>query len=351
MDDSVYIQTIASVGGTIPPGTYNVASKLIVSAPISADSIVPLNNVDSNVVLNVPAGIVIKDNGSLSNLTIDGQNKANFLIDSVFPVVVYNCFLKSANTLVRLKDAAHQSILANNTCQDFLQGILVRAGKEFAPRDVLIADNKFLNPQPKAQMIVAYGDPDTKQSSILNLRILNNICTGLRKPYPEGTADQIVLHRCVNFQVCNNTSLYGGENGIAITQHNYKGIISNNLSQENDAHGIQISSLKHRSSDILVAGNRCINNALRQDAHLADPNFGAKVSNDVMAGLYIQDGHRISLISNFISDDRTPRLTKYGIIIGSSNDVYGSGNEITFADSVGALPVAVFNSKNVNLEF
>ncbi len=374
-DATQYIQSIADVGGTIPDGVFLISECVILRKSLTGSAATEIKA--SKAIRDGMFGVA--GNVSISSLKIDGSlcrtvfsNKGKvtgfqctncqimgglpttrFLIDlngEVSNVEIDSCQLSTAYYAIRLRDKVNRARISNCTIKDWRdQAILVRSGNSVGPQYVTIEDNHISSPavgkgSPR-QMICAYGDPENSTSNIIGLKILNNTCIGSGEFFDadsettRATGDQIVLHRCLDFSVIGNRSSDGGENGIAITQFCYRGVVANNIVQGNDCHGIQISSLGKRSSDIHVIGNQCTDNALRNDG-----------SADVMSGLYVQDGARIVVQDNLVQDTRVPRKHKSGILIGSSNDISGSGNRIEFADLDGAKPMDVFNSRGVDLE-
>ncbi len=246
---------------------------------------------------------------------------------------------------IRLRGPVERAKIEGCTFKNWLHhAVYLVADKSSGPQYPRVIGNRFQSPKSgkggARQMIVAYPDPENLAVNMVGLQVLNNTCTGPSEHYDRnsetsrGTADQISIHYTSDFEISGNVSSGGGENGIVATNFCTRGIVSNNIASGNDGHGIQVSSLNERSSDILIAGNLCTNNGLRAGGR-----------RDSIAGIYVQDAERIAIHANQIVDNRKTRKQWAGILIASSDDIaLGRDNTIQFADTVGYHAAAVFES-------
>lgn len=372
MPDTAYIQARANDGALIADGTYTISSRITITVGLNGTSragtiintsaaiatsafAVQGDCYIKNLTINgSPCGTIVAISAALKSLLVQNVAFTGSLTSTTYhidlngitapgeDIIIENCtFSGSGGYLIRLRDNIRRARISDCTLQQWLHyAILVRAGDNIGPKEVTIDSNTISNPiaglAGARQMIVAIGDPETPQSNILYLKVLNNVCTGTGEFFDatslttRGSGDQIVLHRCTNFEVIGNTSNLGGENGISVTQYNHWGVVNNNTCNNNDADGIQISKLNTRSTHILCANNTMIDNCGRLD--------GAA---DTLSGLFIQDGENIQVYNNIITETRAVRKMKNGIQIGSSRDVLGGRNVITFTDTVGANYVLI----------
>lgn len=377
-DDTAAVQAYIDAGTTIPNGTYGISSRLFVRdgktlrGGTAAGVILQSNNsiatsmiglegncaIRNATILGTHIGSLVAANAAITGLTISGSILTGSAASTTYGIDLNGSTARiedviiDANTFsfmdytIRLRDNIKRVRVTNNTITEWLHyGIQVRCGDAIGPDTILIEGNTLNTPSigvgGARQMIVCYRDPETPLNCCnRNVRILGNTCTGGNVPYnstdpnSRGTADQITLHGCVNFEVIGNLSENYGEIGISVTQWNRNGIVARNTCQNGDTHGMQISKASTRSTDILVTDNIIYNCAKRE------PGGEGSVA-DVMAGIYVQNGEGIRVRSNTITDDRATRLMKYGVLIGTSRDVLGGDNVMAWTDQNGWIPVQI----------
>lgn len=129
-----------------------------------------------------------------------------------------------------------------------------------------------------------------------------------------GTADQISIHRCRDFEVIGNHSIDGGDMGITVAQQCARGVVSGNVVTGADNAGIAIgSSSSTFTRDIAVTGNTFINNGQNRSPGSASDSGRAGIRAYGAAGLAIS--------GNVLGDDQGTKTQRYGVSLANCTNV------------------------------
>lgn len=268
-------------------------------------------------------------------------------------VQVTNCTFANAMHLLRLRGANVNVEIDRCNFTDWLhyavylvpaESMLPILFPEVGPHDITISNNNLSKPKAgiggARQMIVAYPT-NARIVAMGNLRILNNDCIGTEQDYDRtsptstGSADMISLHYVDGVLLQGNRTLYGGENGMVVTNACRNVQIVSNESAYNVGHGIQFGSVVDAPSyNALIANNDCRDNGTR---------LGGQ--GDVMSGIYVHGAHAVTLNGNRVADTRPVRKLKVGLLIASSKNVDLGRNSVFFVDKVGKQDVAIYESQ------
>jgi hypothetical protein len=132
-----------------------------------------------------------------------------------------------------------------------------------------------------------------------------------------GTADQISVHRCQDFEVIGNISRDGGDMGITVSQQCERGIIANNVCLSNDVGGIIIgSSASSYTRYITVTGNVCMNNGQNRNADRGDNRMG----------VWAYAASHCRITGNIIGDNQGTATQLYGVTLHNCTNVAASPN-------------------------
>jgi hypothetical protein len=194
--------------------------------------------------------------------------------------------------------------------------------------DVRVEDNDIRGYVPggtSRQPITFQGVVDT----IFHRRIAvnRNVIVGPGLGYNDavllGTADQISLHRCQEFEVIGNTATDGGDVGLTIALQCSGGTVVGNVFDRNDTGGMCLGSgTTDYIRDITVAGNSCRNNGQSRDT--------VRPAN-ARAGIIVTNGaERLTVVGNNLSDDQalnsgTP-TQQYGLWLQNADAITYGGN-------------------------
>jgi len=150
-------------------------------------------------------------------------------------------------------------------------------------------------------------------------RVIGNTIIGHGTAYADpttpGTADQISLSSCQDFEVSGNTSNDGGDMGITVALGNLRGKVSDNICLRNNMCGIDIgdpTSIGDR--DITITGNVLMNNG--QDRLSSGTPAGH-------AGIAVA-GHLVSHVAisgNVLGDDQATHTQAYGVSLQNADMV------------------------------
>lgn len=147
-------------------------------------------------------------------------------------------------------------------------------------------------------------------------KVLDNIVVGPNKSYTAadpGTADQISLHRCQDFEVRGNTSTYGGDVGITISVQCRRGIVSGNVCCYNDSYGIALGATGANVRSISVSGaNILMNNGQNRNLDRSDR---ARV------GIAMNTCFDVLIEGNVTGDDQAVKTQRYGYSIRDTTNV------------------------------
>lgn len=167
-------------------------------------------------------------------------------------------------------------------------------------------------------------------------KVLNNIVLGPNKSYTAadpGTADQISLHRCQDFEVRGNTSKYGGDVGITISVQCRRGTIADNISCYNDSYGIAIGATGANVKALAALGNILMNNGQNRNGDRTDR---ARV------GIALNTCSDILVQGNTTGDDQDVKKQRYGYSIRDTTNVtFGTNNDKS--NEVGVLYTDIGN--------
>lgn len=129
--------------------------------------------------------------------------------------------------------------------------------------------------------------------------------TSWTAPSNWGTADQISLHRCEDFEVIGNISRDGGDGGLTVSQQCQRGVVANNVCLNNDAVGIFLgSSTTTFLRRIAVIGNTCVNNGQNRQGDRAAAN---------RAGIWPYNTSDCMISGNVLGDDQGVKTQQYGV--------------------------------------
>lgn len=183
-------------------------------------------------------------------------------------ITIAECEFSGFGTPIRLDNGPRQIAIAGCRFTDWVERVIaVRGTSRNTISDVWIADNDIGPNAPGGRMrqpIQFNGDP---RYPFRNVRVVGNTVTGPgvddKDPRRPGTADQIMLHHCTDFEVRDNISEYGGEVGSTIARERIRGVVAGNTARHNDSAGILIGATTSRFvADIDVYDNICIGNGL-----------------------------------------------------------------------------------------
>jgi hypothetical protein len=172
------------------------------------------------------------------------------------------------------------------------------------------------------------------------VRVNRNEVTGPGVSYSDavllGTADQISLHRCRDFQVIGNVSTDGGDGGITLAMQMADGVVADNVTNRNDTCGIYIGSgTTTYIRDISVTGNTALDNGQARTVTRGN-RYGIDVSN----------GQNITVVGNTLSDTQAVPTQQYGLwIVDSDQITYGANG--TNGNAVAGVG---FGTGNTNLD-
>lgn len=342
------ITTVSALGGGVvwfPPGTY-------LCRALTLKSGVKLRGPGATLKIT-GAAIAIWIQGAASSVDIAVEDitlDANSLVTSTMVqpgtsaagFAVRRCKLINASSAgvigVDTRDLGKKIVIEDNEFNNV--DTPVRVNKD--PSNVRIRGNWMRNWGSRAIYVLG-----TATQAVTDLEILNNIITDVvttattRQPIAfsgndanpfrrvkvnyntvigpnlanttnDGTADQISLHRCEDFEVIGNVSAFGGDVGITIAQQCQRGVVADNLCLSNDAVGIAIGStssthVKH----ISVHGNVVMNNG---------QNHNSDKGNTSRLGVGIYNASHVALADNIISDDQGTATQQYAVYaVGSTN--------------------------------
>lgn len=150
-----------------------------------------------------------------------------------------------------------------------------------------------------------------------------------------GTADQISLHRCEDFEVIGNISVDGGEVGITVAQQCRRGVVANNVVTGSDGVGIAFGSGSSTSTDdIAVSGNVVMDNG---------HNDAADTSVAGLVGMYFYNASNITVTGNRVGDDQVSPTQPYAYHLTNSSGIRFVGNQ-TSGNTMGVYDIGVGNS-------
>lgn len=252
---------------------------------------------------------------------------------------------------IRLRGAVRDVIIRDDDFSSWLDyAIQLEPIGLIGPEDITIQGSNFHDPKPgngARQMIatsLTKDDRSAKVISIRNLRILDNDFIGTGQHFDRasetstGTADQVSIQFVDGVTIRGNRSLYGGENGIVVTNWCRNVLIANNEASYNNGHGIQFSSRGERSSDGLIVGNYCRDNGARKGTP-------AEIAKREYSGIYVHDAERVGVHSNRIEETRDEWRQQYGLLITESTDVDLGPNSISRKDRKrGSQDVGIFTT-------
>jgi hypothetical protein len=146
-----------------------------------------------------------------------------------------------------------------------------------------------------------------------------------------GTADQISVHRCQEFEVIGNVVSDGGDVGLTVALQCSGGTVTGNTFTRNDTGGMCLGSgTTTYIRDITVTGNTCRNNGQSRDTvRPANARCGIIVTNGA---------ERLTVVGNTLSDDQTVPTQQYGLWIQNADNItYGNNG----ANGNGLAPVGI----------
>lgn len=150
-----------------------------------------------------------------------------------------------------------------------------------------------------------------------------------------GTADQISLHRCEDFEVIGNISVDGGEVGITVAQQCRRGVVANNVVTGSDGVGIAFGSGSSLSTDdIAVTGNTVMNNG---------HNDAADTSAAGLVGIYFYHASNITVTGNRVGDDQATPTQPYAYHLTNSSGIRFVGNQ-TAGNTLGVYDLNTGNT-------
>lgn len=225
------------------------------------------------------------------------------------------------------------------------RAIIVLADATYAPSDVWLLFNKIHTVDPVStgprQPINLEGHAS---NSIRHVKVIGNDIEGSDAPWISaatangGTADQISLHRVEDFVVANNDSRDGGDVGITVSLFCKRGIIANNICNNNDTCGIALGSPSAGISHVTVSGNVCMNNGQDRNAdHAAAPLL--------LGGIYLKEVLHSSITGNILTDDQTVPTQRYGLTYDGCTNVWIGEDNIYDGNTLGEVGIAGTNTR------
>lgn len=150
-----------------------------------------------------------------------------------------------------------------------------------------------------------------------------------------GTADQISLHRCQDFEVIGNISVDGGEVGITVAQQSRRGVIANNVITGSDGAGLAIgSSSSTAADDITINGNTIMDNG---------HNRAADTAASGLVGIYFYNAHNIAVTGNRVGDDQAVATQPNAFYLNGCSGLRFAGNN-TAGNITGTYDLGAGNS-------
>lgn len=294
----------------------------------------------------------------IADLTLDANGRTETRMIQMMPgatrAAILGCHLidsghRGALCGVEVVDDVADTSIDNNTFEGVDTGVCVIRG----PRRCRIRDNQIVS--WKTRGIYVAGDSGSASSDLVisgnhifgnvnsggtrhpiqivgvdsmphrRIKVTLNTVIGSDKSWTQaadpGTADQISLHRCVDFEVTGNVSMYGGDMGMTISQQCARGVVANNILTRNDVGALALGSDEATYvRDITVTGNIAMNNGQNR--------VGDRASHS-RTGFYIRNAQRIVVTGNLFGDDQAVSTQQYAMSIWSSRDVLHMGNLIT----------------------
>ena len=259
----------------------------------------------------------ITDSGGLAN--VSGIETRDLVTD----VLIERCVFDGVDTPVFVNKGPARCTVRNNRITNWkTRAIYVLGDATYACTDLAIERNHIsgnINTSGTRQPIAIVGNDANLHQRV---RVNYNTVIGNNKSFTAsgdpGTADQISLHRCVDFEVIGNISRDGGDMGITIAQQCARGVVSNNTCTNNDVGSIAFGSSTSTSVKTIVAtGNLSMNNGQNRNSDRAVQN---------RTGFYVYNATDISISGNTFGDDQGSPTQQYGVSMFSSTGVKMVGN-------------------------
>lgn len=272
-----------------------------------------------------------QDNVTIENLTIDPNGLASSagirasstttrftvrnckIIDSAQPVnvhgieiqtgtsgiVIEKCWFDGLPNNIRVVGGATNVKVRDNDFTNWKERCIYALGQTGACSTDLVVEHNRVSSMAAGgttrQAIVLTGTDNTVWH--LRPKVRWNTVIGSDKSYNDpvtpGTADQISLQHCDQFQVVGNTSVFGGDCGITISTLSKRGTVDFNVCLFNDTTGVDLGATGTTVEHITLTGNVCMNNG--KDRH---------ADRGTTAGFLFNNAHHIATSGNILSDDQ-----------------------------------------------
>lgn len=284
-------------------------------------------------------GLTIQTNGlatsaalkiasSTSTVTIDdcifqGTSSAGaYAIDtdtgSVSDVTINRCrFLNQPNN-IRIRNGASRVTLTRNYFTGWSTRCIYVLGSSTASVTDLSIEHNFVDGMNATssdvrQPIAVEGDDAMPHKRVqFNYNTVLGPGTAFNDATTPGTADQLSLHRCVQFVANGNISIGGGDVGFTVSQQCEIGTISGNVVIGANSCGLAIgSSSSSFTRNIAITGNTLMNNG--QNA--------AGDRGTTRDGIYLAAAVNVITGANVLGDNQGTKTQQYGIALVNCTNV------------------------------
>ena len=153
--------------------------------------------------------------------------------------------------------------------------------------------------------------------------------TAFNDPVNPGTADQLSLHRCEDFEAIGNISIGGGDVGFTIAQQCHRGVVVGNVLIGANSNGIAVgSATSSYVRQIAFTGNTIMNNG--KDL------LGDRPNN--RHGIWMRNASDMVTAGNVLGDDQGVKTQSHGIgLVNVTNIICGidvdAGNATAMYDT------------------
>ena len=258
----------------------------------------------------------ITDSGAVAN--VSGIETRTTVTD----VLIERCIFDGVDTPIFINKGPARCTVRNNRITNWkTRAIYVLGDASTAVTDLTLERNHIsglINTGGTRQPISFIGDDSNPHQRV---RVNYNTVIGSNKSFTAadpGTADQISLHRCVDFEVIGNISRDGGDMGITIAQQCARGVVANNTCVNNDVGSIAFGSATSTSVKTITAtGNMSMNNGQNRNSDRAAQN---------RTGFYVYNASDLAISGNVFGDDQGSPTQQYGVSMWASTGVKMVGN-------------------------